>query len=321
MNAKNFLHCPVFSLTSLLFMTFLTAQLGAQDQGIDLLRKYPYQMLEVGEIKVALQTIDWQYELLRLRVRKLNVEAQQASDEVEALQDMAENLVKRLPIETRFVDSASRSKIVSRALEELLTAKLDLAVIKEQLSAAKKLDEKRAVVRAETIELEVASAKVDLDAAKEEYVQALEELKHTQALLKKGFVTERQVKVSEAKVENQKLKIRKAEASVEITKRQAELDMSDELLDLRLKTAPIESRIKAAEGFLQKYVEANKTQSRIDLLNHQKERTLNRLNRIEGRLFELRQEMEELATLKSMVDMPKEKEKKEQDAGSDAKKS
>lgn len=295
------LHLSVANLFSILFFLFAACPLdvAAQDETLEMLRKYPASAIRAREVELAKTQIDWQLKALTLQHQMLNDDLAQQQQTTESMATMLENLAQELPIEARFVDESSRSKIVSKALEEFLSAKLDLVVIQSQIETLEKTSGKVELTKRQQAEME--SYRIAIETAKLGIEAAKGDLEHSISLAEKNLAPQNVVNADKQKYEIAKFKLRKAEADFAMVMNRPSDEKSGELSALRLQVIPIDARMKAAEKFLQKFVEANKGQSRMDALNREREQILRRVNRTEDRMFDLELEMMELKTLKQMV--------------------
>lgn len=287
----------------IVFVSLIQTKVVAQEPS-DFFKQNPADQLAPELVKDGLAQIQWKVQLLSKQRSSLEESLRHSRDQIESIDRLIEDVSTKLPVETRFVDASSRSKIASQALEALLSAKLDLVVLKTRIAQietqAKTQKESKAVDKQQLAAINLAEYSVMN--AEAELEKEASNIERVTKLYEKSFSSQEDLNMAKYKYQIARLKLEKLRSDLEMAIDQPDDPRADELADLRLQCAPLEARIKAAEQFLEKFVDANRRQAQIDALNRERNQVIERSHWIEKRQFELDMKLLESNSLKEMLD-------------------
>lgn len=293
-----------FSMSSFvlaLCFFLLPAVSTAQDDSVELAKKYPpgYYTNDVAESAIA--SIDWQMQQLQTALANYQSLRKEAATQSSRLGIEIEALHKKLPIETRFIDSETRSQIVGRILNEILTAKLDMA---ERLVAIEEL-EKRLLSSKEkkvTDPLRKKEMQIQMEAAAAEYSMAQSNYQRTSMLAKNNSVSKRDLAQAEFEMQIARLQLERVKIEIDLAQNAGKEDVAKELSNQRLSVAPIAARLKAAERFLELFVSSNPMNSAIEANKRGLAAIDRKLNNINRQSALVEQKMLETKSLKKLLE-------------------
>ena len=133
----------IVAASTIALVCLFAGSASAQIEGlskIELAKRLPPSAMTEHRIKENLSAIKWQAEQLANIELRYRTSLSLTSDRIEAIRQQIEKMSEQMPGEVRLLDNSNRSRLIGKAMEELLMAKLDLAT----KSAAVGVLEKRA---------------------------------------------------------------------------------------------------------------------------------------------------------------------------------
>ncbi|MEL7496817.1 MAG: hypothetical protein AAFN77_04360 [Planctomycetota bacterium] len=288
----------IISVYGFLVLSFAFSAQCTAFQDLEMIRKYPPGSLNLKTSKNALVQIEWQSAQLEAQLFEAEKIAARKEAELDQINSMIGDLNQTLPIEVRFVDQQTRSRLVGRVLEQLLDAKLDLAAKKISIA---ELEKRLAKSNKQNLsDLRKREAEIDVRAAERTVAAAKNRLVQQQRLHEKGFISKENIDEAQFELDLELLKLEKVKTSVEIMSFAGDESISSELVQLRTEIAPIQARIEAAENYLQVFKEAAATEHRINELSRKSDMVQKSLNINMQFVNEARLNMLNLTTLETL---------------------
>lgn len=292
-----------FSMSSFvlaLCFFLLPAVSTAQDDFVEMTKQYPpgYYTKDVADSAMA--SIDWQMQQLQTVLGEYNSIRKDATAQTARLNLEIDALQEKLPIETRFIDSETRSQIVGRILNEILSAKLDMA---ERLVAIKELEKRLAGSKGNNAidTLRMKETQIELETAAAKYALTKTEYERMKKLAEKNSVSNREVAQSEFALQIARLQLERVKIGIDLAQNAGKEDAAKELSNQRLSVAPIAARLKAAERFLELFVSSNPMNSAIEA-NKRRLATIDRkISTLNQQAAILEQKMIETKSLKNLL--------------------
>lgn len=257
------MHHAAAILTSLTCVC--TSAAHAQDlfEPVDMLKDAPPEFYTPDIGSTALASLVWRVEQDERFSDRLHERLHNLSVSREMLDARAEELQNNLPIQFQFASDEIRARVVGRCLEELLAAQLDLATnstLINELEATAALEEAAAdEQQKKAMQLRMRALEQQLDLAHQERARL-------EALAKQGVVAQRELSDAALRItqaEADLMEVRLA-ADAEIQKRVSRV--TDRLVDLRMESAALQARERAAQAFLERMSASTATERELELL-------------------------------------------------------
>ena len=290
-------------------MTTVGSQaLGQLHDPIEKARIFPPSELTTSENETNLRAIDWHLERKVHLVKQYRVSVDRIKKELLKLSTEAEHLANEIPSEIRFVNAEVRSRLVGKAMEELLNARLNLATQTVTHTLLEQLHKTKLSTgnsnRGE-LEINVKAAEMKLNVAR---IVA----KKTANLSSKGLKSESEkamsqytADIAELELERAKQKLKQGDSS--------DSELAKRLANSRIEVEPIKARVVAAEKYLKSFSDSAQIHREIEKV----QRVLDNLGTdwkiVMGESNAISREVEELKVLRSLVQRALERAASEQD--------
>lgn len=305
------IHLNKLSLVLVVGMLLASAMATAQDsESMQLLRKYHPKHLTQDHVEEALASIGWQLKQLSAVQDTYRKSRDEISANISSLGAKIGELQKSLPPAVRFLDDEGRSTMASRATEQLLEARLELASLKSLVaqleSAMTERPDTASEVQKLELEMQQKAARSRLELAKSDYdavsKQAKAQLASNRELQRARYGLE--IAEAEFAIAAKKAQMINATASADTAKR---------LADVRVEVQPVDARIKTLEEFLLTLHQAAETIGEIKQLQRQQELWHKDLALVAQELFDATSRAIELRTFQSLVEGERESAVKSDD--------
>ena len=285
---------------SVLALTLLGgAGLNAQEDPIAYAKTFPPKLVAIKQNEVGLEVVGWQLVQLERLVREYRMMNDELMMEIKKKSSNLKEIAAQIPDIHRGLDSATRSRLAGNVLEKLFDARLDLAAneatiakLAQQLKDEKKNGPGEAIQRELRIDLEAATLKAQV--SKEEYDKA-------KKLAATGTVSSSELRMAKYTLQVSELGRAKAALKLESATSEKASAIADELVNLRIESEPVKSKIKTAEEILKSFSDSQalfdkQEEIEDELLGWQKDKRA-----VAQQLIKVSQELVEMETLQKLI--------------------
>ena len=292
----NFVRDFFSALFAFLVIGNAVAMSQAPDDALDRARKYPPQMVPSIE---TLPSIDWQLNQLEPLIKKYSTGRDSIDGKITRLDKEIDAVRGSIQKELQNLDADGQSRLVAKAMEQWLDAKIELATLE---STAKLLSEKLQsdeVGKAQKLlELEM---QIEVDSASTRYELAMKEYQQVQKLNEKAYTSKEQLSRAKAATELASLELKAAKTRYSIEMEKSKVDTAKQISDLRMQTKPLQAKIAALAEFLDSVAKSNEQFADIEYIRRKQNLMRRDLEMVSKELFELGRRKTELETLKKLI--------------------
>lgn len=301
MNVLQLRKTPVAWLSLGLSMCFFSA--ARSQDALDTARLFPPSLMNPNESELSLSSLKWRLHLLA----RMEGTYAQSKDEIERQRARLTNDMKlsreTMPEEIRLADADGRSQLVTRVLQVIFEARLDLATAEAEIAMLEQLQQEAESTADDlSLSMEASAAESEVTVAEAQERDRRNQYQIALQALSKGLVPEASLAEKKGDLEVAMAQLREAKAKRDMLGKRVKAQSAQQLAELRLKTVPLKARLAAAENYLEKFNEAAPVLNTIEAL--QQEHTLwsKDLALVAGELARLSTERIELEALKSAIE-------------------
>lgn len=286
--------------TILVTLVFSTVASFAQDNNpIDIAKAFPPTLVDNHE--TALANIDWQLKQLKQSMEYYSGVCNSDRTELAKLVINSNVLFAKLPMELRFTNEKVREELVGACLQELLSAKLEIASNEEMISQLSEELEKSQHEQADINRLEKEKQQLKIRAIESKYAQARDEFDRIKKLHDNGSLSDRELASSKNTLEIAGYELAQARLEMEIEIASRSSEIAQRLVEARIKIQPIKARAAAAEKFLNLYADSSDILSTIDSENRRIESIKTTIDEYVRKLSAVSDQIADLESLKQLI--------------------
>ncbi len=292
---KSFITTCVF----LVIVIFSTSAIVAQNEPpIDLARAYPPTLL--GENDIALAQIDWQLKHLK-QTRDYYVDVCDSTRKgLEQIVVNSNGLFEKLPMELRYTNEQVRAELIGSCLQELLSAKLEIASNEEIISQLSGELEKAKDEQAEMARLKKEQQHLKIQAIETKFALTKNEFERNKQLHEQGSVSIQVLERSRYSLQITEFELAQARLEMEIENASRSNEIAQQLVESRIETQPLKARAAAAEKFLKLYSDSSDTLNTIENNNR---RVASGQKAIDEYLLKISATSDKIAELESLKEL------------------
>lgn len=288
-------------LTSLsLCILLLGSNLALAQKEIEEARNYPPGFLDSKSLEMNNQIIDWRIEQLASLQNTYRHSIEKIAAIVDRSTELSEAYSNELPVEIRFTNEETRSRLVGKLMESILDAKLDLATREKEIEIlTSRLEQKTS--HDSKRELEIERAKNAVRAAELKVAVSESEFSKVRKLGKEGLRPSGETEMAQYAYELSRLELEQAKSELELLSNMQKVEVANEVAQQRVAIEPIKARIAQAETLLQTFSQSADVITKIRSENRKIELYEKDRHLVAEQLTNISREMQELKLLKRSI--------------------
>ena len=263
---------------------------------IEMARMYPPNMSLPDE---AVASIDWQISQLQQLMATYAESRNSIESKIDVLDESIKSSREKIKTELQNLDAEGQSKLVARAMEKLLDAKLELATLESSLEILVQQMENKDGGKLQ--KLKEQEAQIEIETAKSRYELAATEYQKMKKLHESGSLNQQQLSRALTTSEIASLELKAAQTRASIERERAKAQTAQKISDYRFQIKPIQARIATLTEFLDSVSKSNKHISEIASLRRAQKLWMRDMELVASELFELSRKKIELETLRKLI--------------------